>query len=78
MKAKAAVSVLTIYLFAYAVLFHTRLSITILSSLFLIAPCLLLSMVYFVLKDDKQKYPDLGNDEEWGYRDKEKDQLGIF
>ncbi len=78
MKATAAVSILTIYLVVYTALFQTGTSLTILSYLFLIAPFLTFWMVYIVLKDGQYKYPDLGKDEEWGYQDKEKDQLGVF
>jgi hypothetical protein len=78
MKATTAVSILTIYLVVYTALFQTGISLTILSYLFLIAPFLIVWMVYIVLKDDQYKYPELGKDEDWGYRDKTKDQLGVF
>lgn len=78
MKATTAVSILTIYLVVYTALFQTGFSLTILSCLFLIAPFLIVWMVYIVFKDDQYKYPNLGKNEEWGYQDKAKDQLGIF
>jgi hypothetical protein len=78
MKATTAVSILTIYLVVCTALSQTGFSLIILSCLFLIAPFLIVWMVYVVLKDDQYKYPELNKDDEWGYRDKTKDQLGVF
>ena len=78
MKAIAAVIIATLYLITYVILFQTGISITILSYLLLISPFLMIWVVYTVLKDDHEPYPDLGEDEEWGYRDKPRDRLGRF
>lgn len=76
MKAKAAVILLTIYLIAYA--FTTSFFLRLSFYMFLMSPFLIVWSVYTVLKDDQNKYPELGEDEEWGYRDITKDQLGMF
>jgi len=78
MKAKPAVIIATLYLVVYVILFQTALSVTVLSYLFLISPFLMIWLVYTVLRDVSEEYPELGEDEEWGYRDKPKDQLGRF
>ncbi|EOR93308.1 hypothetical protein ADIARSV_3519 [Arcticibacter svalbardensis MN12-7] len=31
-------------------------------------------LIFTVLKDNRKPYPELGEDEEWGYRDKPKNQ----
>jgi hypothetical protein len=46
--------------------------------LFILSPFLIIAMVIIVLKDENIFYPELKEGEEWGYRDKSKDQLGIF
>ncbi|MBS7563566.1 hypothetical protein KHS38_04030 [Mucilaginibacter sp. Bleaf8] len=74
---KTAVITVTLFLFIYTALFSTGLSVTILSYMFLASPFLLIWMVYTVLKDD-YKYPELAEGDEWGYRDKAKDTLGMF
>lgn len=78
MNAKAAVSMLTIYLTLYAIVFATGFSITLLAWMFLISPFLLIWTVYMVLKDDSFKYPELPKGDEWGYLDKSKNELGMF
>lgn len=78
MKAISAVIIATLYLIIYVILFRTGISFTILSYLFLISPFLMIWLVYTVIRDHYEKYPELGEDEEWGYRDKPRDQLGRF
>jgi fatty acid desaturase len=45
--------------------------------LFIASPFLLIWMVINILRDTRHKYPELG-DHEWGYRDKNRDDLGFF
>ncbi|WP_069659024.1 hypothetical protein [Arcticibacter eurypsychrophilus] len=78
MKATTAVIIATLYLIVYVILFQTEMSTTILSYLFLTSPFLMIWLVYTVLKDDHEQYPELGEDQEWGYRDKPKDKLDRF
>ena len=78
MNAKAAVSMLTIYLVAYVIIFATGHYINLLTYIYLASPVLLIATVYFVLTDTKSSYPELDEGEEWGYRDKNKSDLGIF
>ncbi len=78
MNAKAAVSMLTIYLVAYVIVFATGYYVTLLAYMFLVSPVLLIATVYFVLTDTTHTYPELGESEEWGYGDKNKSELGVF
>lgn len=78
MKAKTAVIIATAYLVLYAALFQAGLNITILSLLFLFSPLVIIWVVYTVLKGDSPQYPELKDDEEWGYADVSKDHLGMF
>jgi len=78
MNAKAAVSMLTIYLVAYVIVFATGYYVTLLACMFLVSPVLLIATVYFVLTDSMHAYPELGEGDEWGYSDKNKSELGVF
>ena len=78
MNAKNAVGMVTLYLVTYIVLFFSGSSMLILACMFLIAPFLIIGMVYIVLKDDRYQYPELNEGEEWGYRDRTKETLGLF
>ncbi|HEY8782301.1 MAG TPA: hypothetical protein VIM16_11825 [Mucilaginibacter sp.] len=76
MKAKSVVMGLTIYLVVYALICDAGLSVTISSGMLLLSPFLLVWGVYSILKDDRQKYPELKKNEEWGYRDKARKEIG--
>jgi len=78
MKAITAVTTVTIYLVVYAILFALGFNVIVLSYLFLLSPLLIVPMVYSILKDNGIKYPELKKGEEWGYRDKERECLGLF
>ena len=78
MNAKTAVSLLTIYLVIYTILFAAGASFTLLAGLFLASPFMLIMTVYSVLKDRSFKYPDLPEGDEWGYLDKPKNELRMF
>ena len=69
---------LTIYLVAYVIVFATGHYVTLLACMFLASPVLLIGIVYFVLTDTTDTYPELGEGEEWGYRNKDKSELGVF
>jgi hypothetical protein len=78
MNAKVTVGMLTIYLTLYVIVFAAGLSDTLLVWMYLASPFLLVWMVYRVLKDDAVNYPELPEDEEWGYSDKPKGELRLF
>ena len=53
-------------------------NLIILFLMFSISPFLVIWMVLSILKDGKHSGKKLGPDEEWGYEDIDKDQLGTF
>lgn len=67
----------TLYLLCYCILLHFEKTKPIALVMLGIAPFILVWMVYTVLKRGKYNGPDLG-DEEFGYQDKNKEDLGIF
>ena len=75
--AKNAVTFGTIYLIAFIITLYVPPLFVIAPWLFIGAPFIMIWMVVDVLKDDRQKYPELGK-REWGYRDKNRDDLGFF
>jgi hypothetical protein len=68
-KSIISVILVTIYLIVYVTLFQLKGPSPIIAIMFLIAPFLVIGMVYMVLTDGYD-YPELSEDEEWGYRDK--------
>ena len=46
--------------------------------IFFLSPFLIIWMVYSVLRFGKKNGKSLEEDEEWGYADKEKKDLGVF
>jgi hypothetical protein len=72
------VSLVTVYLLIYTVLFHTWASMNTLLIMFVISPFLVIWMVYVVLKYGQFKSRELSEDEEWGYCDRSRDTLGTF
>jgi len=70
--------VVTTCLVIYQVLCYLEIGSNIIFTIFFISPLLLLWMVLTILKDKKTKIKDLKEGEEWGYRDIDKDSLGVF
>lgn len=77
MKATTAVIIATIYLVVFYILFHSNASLLLTGFVFLSMPVVIIGMVLIVLLDDSVKYPELPNNDEWGYSDKKKDDLWI-
>jgi hypothetical protein len=75
---KFATILVTVYLVVYALLHQSGASMELLGSMFLFSPFLVIWMAYAILRYATYKGKELGNDEEWGYADRNKDDLGIF
>ena len=75
--APSAVIIVTLYLVAFITVLYIPPLFTLAPWLFIASPLLVIWMVWNVLTDDRQKYPELGK-HEWGYRDKNRDELGLF
>jgi hypothetical protein len=65
----------SLYLLVYTVLFHAGAPLQVLGVMFLISPFLVLWMVYSILRYGTYTGRELGPDEEWGYQDKDSDEL---
>ena len=67
----------TFYLVIYCVMLQFEATIGYATLMLLFSPLLICWMVYVVLKHGKYNGPELGDDE-FGYMDKQKDELGVF
>ncbi len=76
-RATVSVVLVTIYLLAYCALLQFERTQFFALLMLMFSPALIIWMVYTVLKHGKYNGPELGK-EEFGYGDKEKDDLGIF
>ncbi len=74
MKAKTTIIILTVYLIIYISLFVANISISGFSYLLLIAPILLVLVVYLIIIDDGYNYL-VFRKKEWGY--KANDKFGL-
>jgi hypothetical protein len=75
--AKNAVIIGTLYFVIFIVALYVPPLFPMAPWLFIASPPMLIWMVVNILKDDRQPYPELG-EHEWGYRDKNRDELGLF
>jgi hypothetical protein len=72
-----AVILVSLFLLLYCALLRFDSTFRIALIMFLVSPFLLIWMVVTVLKSGKYEGPELGENE-FGYQDKNKDDLGIF
>jgi hypothetical protein len=75
---RVATLLVTLYLVVYTFLHQSGASLRILGAMFLLSPFLVGWMAYTILKHAPYKGRELAADEEWGYGDRTKDQLGKF
>lgn len=78
MKTNIAVALATLYLFTLTMLGVVDASTTLCAVMYLLSPVVIISLVYTVLREKDYDYPELPPGEEWGYRDKNKNELGLF
>lgn len=62
-------TLVTVYLLIYNALFFTGASLTVLVTMFIISPFLVIWMALTILKDKNYKVRELKEGEEWGYAD---------
>lgn len=77
-KPAFAVAVTTIVMIVYNILPQFTDSFTLAGIIFIASPFLIVWMVYTVLKHGKYNGKELDDKEEWGYQDKQRDELGMF
>ena len=76
-NANFVVGLVTFYLFLFGALLQLQTTFPFAVSMLILSPFLICWMVYTILKYGKYGGPELGNDE-FGYQDKKKDELGMF
>lgn len=67
----------TLYVFIYCVLLQFDSTLSFAIGMLFFSPFLIFWMIYTILKYGKYNGKGLGNDE-FGYQDKNKDDLGVF
>jgi hypothetical protein len=78
MRTNFAVGLATLYLVVLTILGQSAASPTLCTFMYLFSPLVIVIMVYLVLTEKNFNYPELAEGEEWGYRDKNKNELGLF
>jgi hypothetical protein len=78
MKTNVAVALATLYLFTLTMLGFVNASDTICAVMYLFSPVVIIGLVYTVLREKNYHYPELPPGEEWGYSDKNKNELDVF
>ena len=76
--AKVSIILATTYLFTYAILINLNLPALSIALLGVFCPFIFIWMIYCILKDNQFEYPELKNGQEWGYRDKDRTELGLI
>ncbi|HEY0900453.1 MAG TPA: hypothetical protein VGD90_14040 [Sphingobacteriaceae bacterium] len=73
-----SVAATSLYLLVYLILLHVAVPLQLLLLMLTISPVLILWMVYTVLKHGVYTGRELEDDEEWGYEDRKKENMGVF
>ena len=68
----------TVYLLFYLLLFEAEAPLWITGLMFSLSPVLVIWMAYQILTNAVYNGHELGPDEEFGYEDADKTQLGVF
>jgi hypothetical protein len=77
-RTKGSIILTTAYLFIYIILINIDIPALFAVLLGAIWPFTFIWMIYCILKDDQYKYPELKDYQEWGYKDEDREELGIF
>jgi hypothetical protein len=75
---KFATLFVTAYLIIYTLIHQFGGSLKVLGTMFLLSPFLVVWMAYTIIKHAPYNGKELNEDEEWGYGDKDKNDLGVF
>ncbi|QNL50768.1 hypothetical protein H8S90_04005 [Olivibacter sp. SDN3] len=71
MKATTALILLTIYLLIHVILGQIGTSPILIYFVFFTSPFLIIWTVLIILKDKRKNYPELSENQEWGYADRD-------
>ncbi|HEY1025521.1 MAG TPA: hypothetical protein VGE26_10175, partial [Sphingobacteriaceae bacterium] len=77
-KSSFSIAFVSIYLLIYLVLFNLDVPVYILFGMYLFSPFLVIWMVYTVIRYGIYTGRGLMDDEEWGYEDKKREDIGTF
>ena len=72
-----AAVVVTVFLLAYCIMLHVPALLMYAEMMLMVSPLLVVWMAYAILKDTRHESRELNGDE-FGYSDKDKNELGIF
>jgi hypothetical protein len=75
---ETAIILATGYLLLYIVTFQLEAPLWMLFLLFMLSPIPVIWMAYQILRNAVYNGPVLGTDDEFGYQDVDKNQLGLF
>lgn len=75
---KLVTILVTAYLIVYTILHQAGASFKLLGVMFILSPFLVIWMAYTILRYGSYTGKELAEDEEWGYQDKNKNDLGVF
>ncbi len=75
---RVATILVTLYLLVYVILHQSGAELRVLAWMFVFSPALVIWMVYTILKYGIYSGPELAEQEEYGYQDKQKEDLGTF
>lgn len=78
MKSPSVTFLATLYLVCYFITFEFESLREVGAIMFLFSPVVLVWLVYTVIRYGSYKGPELGEKEEFGYQDREKESLGWF
>jgi len=67
MKAPTAIILATLYLIVFVISIHFEFPESITLGLFTLSPLMLIWLAITVLKDSSEQYPEMNEDQEWGY-----------
>ena len=70
--------VVTGFILLYCVLILLGVSVSLIQIVFLLFPVFMIWLVYTVLRHGRYEGDELQHDEEWGYEDKDRTDLGTF
>lgn len=77
-RTSVAVGTVSLILVVYCILINFNAPLKLVYFIFSISPILVIWMVYTVLRHGSYNGNELQADEEWGYQDVSKDELGVL
>lgn len=78
LPAPLPVILVSVLLVVYTILLKTGWLPVVTGILFFLSPFLVIWMVYRIIRYDKYTGRELNEEEEWGYADKNKEELNVF